>query len=243
MNKLFVVGLGPGEAKYLTEQAREALERADLICGYSVYIDLIRPLYPQKEYFTTPMKQEIDRCRYALDSAQRGITTAMVCSGDAGVYGMASPILELAGDYPDVEIEVVAGITAALSGAAVLGAPLGHDFCVISLSDLLTPWPVIETRLECAAKGDFALCLYNPGSKKRADYLQKAVQILMRAGKAPDTCCGYVRNIGREGQQARTLTLAELESAPMDMFTTVFIGSSTTRILENQLVTPRGYRQ
>lgn len=243
MNKLFVVGLGPGEAKYLTEQAREALERADLICGYSVYIDLIRPLYPQKEYFTTPMKQEMDRCRYALDSAQRGITTAMVCSGDAGVYGMASPILELAVDYPDVEIEVVAGITAALSGAAVLGAPLGHDFCVISLSDLLTPWPVIETRLECAAKGDFALCLYNPGSKKRADYLQKAVQILMRAGKAPDTCCGYVRNIGREGQQARTLTLAELESAPMDMFTTVFIGSSTTRILENQLVTPRGYRQ
>lgn len=243
MNKLFVVGLGPGEAKYLTEQAREALERADLICGYSVYIDLIRPLYPQKEYFTTPMKKEMDRCRYALDSAQRGITTAMVCSGDAGVYGMASPILELAGDYPDVEIEVVAGITAALSGAAVLGAPLGHDFCVISLSDLLTPWPVIETRLECAAKGDFALCLYNPGSKKRADYLQKAVQILMRAGKAPDTCCGYVRNIGREGQQARTLTLAELESAPMDMFTTVFIGSSTTRILENHLVTPRGYRQ
>ncbi len=243
MNKLFVVGLGPGEARYLTEQAREALERADLICGYSVYIDLIRPLYPQKEYFTTPMKQEMDRCRYALDSAQRGITTAMVCSGDAGVYGMASPILELAVDYPDVEIEVVAGITAALSGAAVLGAPLGHDFCVISLSDLLTPWPVIETRLECAAKGDFALCLYNPGSKKRADYLQKAVQILMRAGKAPDTCCGYVRNIGREGQQARTLTLAELESAPMDMFTTVFIGSSTTRILENQLVTPRGYRQ
>lgn len=243
MNKLFVVGLGPGEARYLTEQAREALERADLICGYSVYIDLIRPLYPQKEYFTTPMKQEMDRCRYALDSAQRGITTAMVCSGDAGVYGMASPILELAGDYPDVEIEVVAGITAALSGAAVLGAPLGHDFCVISLSDLLTPWPVIETRLECAAKGDFALCLYNPGSKKRADYLQKAVQILMRAGKAPDTCCGYVRNIGREGQQARTLTLAELESTPMDMFTTVFIGSSTTRILENHLVTPRGYRQ
>ncbi len=243
MNKLFVVGLGPGEAGYLTEQAREALERADLICGYSVYIDLIRPLYPQKEYFTTPMKQEMDRCRYALDSAQRGIITAMVCSGDAGVYGMASPILELAGDYPDVEIEVVAGITAALSGAAVLGAPLGHDFCVISLSDLLTPWPVIETRLECAAKGDFALCLYNPGSKKRADYLQKAVQILMRAGKAPDTCCGYVRNIGREGQQTRTLTLAELESAPMDMFTTVFIGSSTTRILENHLVTPRGYRQ
>lgn len=242
MNKLFVVGLGPGDARYLTEQARKALEMSDLICGYSVYIDLVRPLYPEKEYFTTPMKQELDRCRHALASAQQGVTTAMVCSGDAGVYGMASPVLELAGEYPGVEVEVVPGITAALSGAAVLGAPLAHDFCVISLSDLLTPWSLIETRLECAAKGDFALCLYNPGSRKRADYLQKAVRILLQAGKEPATPCGYVRNIGREGQQAQTLTLAELENAEMDMFTTVFIGSSTTRILGNFLVTPRGYR-
>lgn len=242
MNKLFVVGLGPGDARYLTEQARKALEMSDLICGYSVYIDLVRPLYPEKEYFTTPMKQEIDRCRHALASAQQGVTTAMVCSGDAGVYGMASPVLELAGEYPGVDVEVVPGITAALSGAAVLGAPLAHDFCVISLSDLLTPWSLIETRLECAAKGDFALCLYNPGSRKRADYLQKAVRILLQSGKDPATPCGYVRNIGREGQQAQTLTLAELETAAMDMFTTVFIGSSTTRILGEYLVTPRGYR-
>ena len=242
MNKLFVVGLGPGDARYLTDQARQALEAADLICGYSVYTDLVRPLYPDKEYFTTPMKQELDRCRHALASAGQGITTAMVCSGDAGVYGMASPVLELAAEYPGVEIEVVPGITAALSGAAVLGAPLGHDFCVISLSDLLTPWEVIETRLECAAKGDFALCLYNPGSRKRADYLQKAVRILLRSGKDPATPCGYVRNIGREGQQAHTLTLAELEHAPMDMFTTVFIGSSSTRMEGGCLVTPRGYR-
>lgn len=242
MNKLFVVGLGPGDARYLTEQARKALEMSDLICGYSVYIDLVRPLYPEKEYFTTPMKQEIDRCRHALASAQQGVTTAMVCSGDAGVYGMASPVLELAGEYPGVDVEVVPGITAALSGAAVLGAPLAHDFCVISLSDLLTPWSLIENRLECAAKGDFALCLYNPGSRKRADYLQKAVRILLQSGKDPATPCGYVRNIGREGQQAQTLTLAELETAEMDMFTTVFIGSSTTRILREYLVTPRGYR-
>lgn len=242
MNKLFVVGLGPGDARYLTAQARQALEAADLICGYSVYTDLVRPLYPDKEYFTTPMKQELDRCRHALVSAGQGITTAMVCSGDAGVYGMASPVLELAAEYPGVEIEVVPGITAALSGAAVLGAPLGHDFCVISLSDLLTPWEVIETRLECAAKGDFALCLYNPGSRKRADYLQKAVQILLRSGKEPATPCGYVRNIGREGQQAQTLSMAELERAPMDMFTTVFIGSSSTRMADGCLVTPRGYR-
>nr|WP_317400254.1 precorrin-3B C(17)-methyltransferase [uncultured Gemmiger sp.] len=242
MNKLFVVGLGPGDARYLTEQARKALGMSDLICGYSVYIDLVRPLYPEKEFFTTPMKQEIDRCRHALASAQQGVTTAMVCSGDAGVYGMASPVLELAGEYPGVDIEVVPGITAALSGAAVLGAPLAHDFCVISLSDLLTPWSLIEIRLECAAKGDFALCLYNPGSRKRADYLQKAVRILLQSGKDPATPCGYVRNIGREGQQAQTLTLAELENAAMDMFTTVFIGSSTTRILGEYLVTPRGYR-
>lgn len=242
MNKLFVVGLGPGDARFLTGQARQALDQAQLICGYSVYIDLIRPLYPDKDYYTTPMKQEIDRCRHALASAQQGIPTAMVCSGDAGVYGMASPVLELSPEYPDVDIEVVPGITAALSGGAVLGAPLGHDFCVISLSDLLTPWQAIENRLTCAAKGDFALCLYNPGSRKRADYLQKAVQILLRAGKDPQTACGYVRNIGREGQSARVLTLAQLETAEMDMFTTVFIGSSTTRILDDRLITPRGYR-
>lgn len=242
MNKLFVVGLGPGDARFLTGQARQALDQAQLICGYSVYIDLIKPLYPDKDYYTTPMKQEIDRCRHALASAQQGIPTAMVCSGDAGVYGMASPVLELSPEYPDVYIEVVPGITAALSGGAVLGAPLGHDFCVISLSDLLTPWQAIENRLTCAAKGDFALCLYNPGSRKRADYLQKAVQILLRAGKDPQTACGYVRNIGREGQSARVLTLTQLETAEMDMFTTVFIGSSTTRILGDRLVTPRGYR-
>lgn len=242
MNKLYVVGLGPGDARYLTAQARAALEEAELICGYSVYTDLVRPLYPDKEYFTTPMKQELDRCRHALASAGQGVTTAMVCSGDAGVYGMASPVLELAAEYPNVEIEVVPGITAALSGAAVLGAPLGHDFCVISLSDLLTPWEVIETRLECAAKGDFALCLYNPGSRKRADYLQKAVRILLQSGKDPATPCGYVRNIGRDGQQSEILTLADLEHAPMDMFTTVFIGSSSTCLLAGKLVTPRGYR-
>lgn len=242
MNKLYVVGLGPGDARYLTAQARAALEEAELICGYSVYTDLVRPLYPDKEYFTTPMKQELDRCRHALASAGQGGTTAMVCSGDAGVYGMASPVLELAAEYPNVEIEVVPGITAALSGAAVLGAPLGHDFCVISLSDLLTPWEVIETRLECAAKGDFALCLYNPGSRKRADYLQKAVRILLQSGRDPATPCGYVCNIGRDGQQSETLTLADLEHASMDMFTTVFIGSSSTRLLAGKLVTPRGYR-
>ncbi len=164
----------------------------------------------------------------------------MVCSGDAGVYGMASPLLELAEDYPDVAVEVVPGLTAALSGGAVLGAPLAHDFCVISLSDRLTPWTVIEMRLACAAQGDFCVALYNPSSKGRPDYLQRQCASCAQTAKADDTVCGLVRNIGREGQSARVLTLAELEKTQVDMFTTVYIGNSNTRALSGRMVTPRG---
>ena len=169
---VFVVGLGPGGGQFLTVQAQSALQQAEVLCGYTVYIDLVRPLYPEKECYTTGMTREIDRCRWALDTARAGRDVALVCSGDAGVYGMASPLLELAEEYPDVNVEVVPGLTAALSGGAVLGAPLAHDFCVISLSDRLTPWEVIEKRLVCAAQGDFALALYNPSSKGRPDYLR-----------------------------------------------------------------------
>ena len=167
----------------------------------------------------------------------------MVCSGDAGVYGMASPVLELAQDYPDVAVEVVPGLTAALSGGAVLGAPLAHDFCVLSLSDRLTPWEVIEKRLACAAQGDFALALYNPSSKGRPDYLRRAVDILLAHGKAPDTLCGWVRNIGREGQEKQLLPLSQLRDTEVDMFTTVFVGNAATRALSGRMVTPRGYRR
>lgn len=241
--KLFVVGLGPGKASMLTGQARAALEASDVLCGYTVYVDLVRSLYPEKEIFTTPMRGEIERCRWALQAAAEGKSVALVCSGDAGVYGMASPVLELAKEFPAVPIEVIPGVTAALSGAAVVGAPLGHDFCVISLSDLLTPWTLIEKRLQCAAQGDFSLCLYNPASHRRKDHLQKAVDILLAAGKCPDMPCATVRNIGRPGQEARLFTLQELRNAEVDMFTTVFVGSSTTVRQENWLVTPRGYRQ
>ena len=241
-NLVYVVGLGPGGAQYLTAQAQQALQDADVLCGYTVYVDLVRPLYPDKEVYTTGMTKEIDRCRWALETAQSGKVVALVCSGDAGVYGMASPVLELAASYPDVAVEIVPGLTAALSGAAVLGAPLAHDFCVISLSDRLTPWAVIEKRLSCAAQGDFCVALYNPSSKGRADYLQKAVYILLQNGKAPGTLCGIVRNIGRAGQAARLLPLAELDTTAVDMFTTVFIGNSATRQLQNKMVTPRGYR-
>ena len=241
MNKIYVVGIGPGKAQFMTAQARQALEEAEVLCGYTVYVELVAPLFPGKETYTTPMTKELDRCRWALQTAASGKTVALVCSGDPGVYGMAAPLLQLAPDYPDVEVEVVAGVTAALSGAAVLGAPLGHDFCVISLSDLLTPWAVIEKRLQCAARGDFAICLYNPSSRKRADYLQKACDILLASGKAPETVCGWVRNIGREGQEKQLLTLGELRDVQLDMFTTVFIGSAGTRNIQGNMVTARGY--
>lgn len=242
MRKVYVVGLGPGEEQYLTGEAKAALDAAEVLCGYTVYVDLIAPLYPGKEVYTTPMTRELDRCRWALETAKGGRTAALVCSGDAGVYGMASPLLELAADYPEVEVEVVAGVTAALSGGAVLGAPLGHDFCVISLSDLLTPWELIERRLACAAEGNFAICLYNPSSKKRKDYLRRACEILLRF-RSGDTACGWVRNIGREGQERRLLTLEELRDEEVDMFTTVFVGSSRTRCAGGRMVTPRGYEQ
>ena len=240
MNKVYVVGIGPGGQDFMTRQALAAMEKADILCGYTVYVDLVKPLFPDKECYTTPMTQELERCRWALDQAAGGRTVALVCSGDAGVYGMAGPLLQLAEQYPAVDVEVVSGITSALSGAAVLGAPLMHDFCVISLSDLLTPWQQIEKRLACAAAGDFVICLYNPSSKKRADYLQKACDILMRE-KSADTVCGWVRNIGRDGQESKVLTLGELRNEQVDMFTTVFIGSSTTRQIAGRVVTPRGY--
>ncbi len=242
-NKLYIVGLGPGGEGFMTAQARAALEAAEVLCGYTVYIDLVAHLFPEKETYTTPMRRELDRCRWALETAAGGRTVALVCSGDAGVYGMAGPALQLAAQWPEVEIEVVAGVTAALSGGAVLGAPLGHDFCVISLSDLLTPWEVIEQRLRCAAMGDFSICLYNPASHKRKDYLQKACDILLAAGKDPETVCGYVRNIGRDGEEGKMVSLAQLRGAALDMFTTVFIGSSTTLCVSGRMVTPRGYER
>ena len=243
MNTLFVVGIGPGGPEFLTGEAREALSRAQVLCGYTVYVDLVAPLFPGKETYTSPMTKELERCRWALETAQSGRDVAFVCSGDAGVYGMAGLLLQLAPQFPAVEIRVVAGVTAALSGGAVLGAPLGHDFCVISLSDLLTPWEVIETRLRCAARGDFCLCLYNPSSRKRAGYLQKACDILLEEGRSPQTVCGWVKNIGREGQESRVLSLSDLRGEQLDMFTTVFVGSSATQEVNGRMVTPRGYEQ
>ena len=242
MNRIYAVGIGPGGQKYMTMEAMHVLSEADVIAGYTVYTDLVKEYLPDKEYFSTPMKKEIERCRWAIEEARSGKNVAMVCSGDAGVYGMAGLLYELADQYEDMEVEVVPGITAATSGAAVLGAPVGHDFCVISLSDLLTEWSVSENRIRCASEADFAICLYNPRSKKRADYLERACEIMLRS-KPSDTICGWVRNIGREGQEYGITTLDRLSDEPVDMFTTVFIGSRSTRVVDGRMVTPRGYEK
>ena len=242
MKELWIIGLGPGGGRDLTGRAREALEKADVIVGYTVYIDLIRAEFGHKELRTTPMRKEQERCEMALELADSGKVVAMVCSGDPGVYGMAGLCYELAPRWPEVRLEVIPGITAACGGAAVLGAPLMHDFCLISLSDLMTPWEKIEKRLRAAGEADFVLCLYNPSSHKRKDYLRRACEILLER-KSPETPCGYVREIGRDGEAATVLTLGELKDAQVDMFTTVFIGNAQTQVIGGKLVTPRGYLQ
>ena len=237
-----VVGLGPGGASGMTEQAAEALRACDVIAGYTGYVRLVGELAAGKEVLSTPMRREVERCRLALERAAAGADVAMVCSGDAGVYGMASLVLELAPDYSGVAVEVIPGVTAAQSGAALLGAPLGHDFATVSLSDALTSWEVIECRLRAAAQADFCLTLYNPRSIHRPDHLRRAVAVLIGAGKPAQTACGWARNIGRGGEECGTCTLAELADLDADMFTTAFVGNADTRVVAGRLVTPRGYR-
>ncbi|MBQ6416407.1 MAG: precorrin-3B C(17)-methyltransferase [Butyrivibrio sp.] len=242
VGKIFIVGMGPGDKSMMTGQAIEAMESSDIIAGYTVYVDLVKDLFPEKAFFTTPMKQEIERCRKSFEFAREGKNVALICSGDAGVYGMASPVYELWEEYPEVDVCVIPGVTAAISGAAVLGAPINHDFCVISLSDLLTPWEQIEKRLKAAIDGDFSIVIYNPSSKKRADYLKKACDIMLSSGADEKRACGYVENIGREGTRAHVCTLSDLKNESVNMFTTVFIGNSRSKLIGDKLVTPRGYR-
>ena len=224
MNRVYVVGIGPGAGKQMTEEAREVLNACDTIIGYTVYVDLVKEQFPEKEFLTTPMKQEVKRCKMAFEEAMKGKKVAMICSGDAGVYGMAGLMYEVGVEFPKAELEIVPGITAAIGGAAVLGAPLIHDFAV-----------------RASAMADFVICLYNPSSRKRHDYLEKACNMMLEY-KAEDTICGIVRQIGRDGQESRILTLKELKDTEVDMFTTVFIGNEQTQEMDGHMVTPRGYR-
>ncbi len=237
---LYVVGTGAGDRSGMTMAAEQAILSSELIVGYTKYTELMKELFPEKEYASTGMRQERERVELALKEASDK-TVTLVCSGDPQLYGMAGLAYELGAAHPDVQIEVVPGVTAAFSGGAVLGSPLTHDFAVISLSDLLTPAEKIRRRLECAAECDMVIVLYNPSSKSRADYLRKACDIVLRH-RSGETVCGYVRNIGREGQESRILTLSELRETAVDMFTTVYIGSSETKVINGKMVTPRGYR-
>ena len=187
------------------------------------------------------MRGEKERCLICFREARRGRKVALVCGGDAGIYGLASLMYELSKDFPDVELEVIPGITAANAGAALLGAPINNDFCVISLSDLLTPWDKIEKRLEAAAAGDFSIVIYNPSSRKRSGHLAKACAILLKHIEESRPC-GYAENIGREGESIKVCTLGELRNTAADMFTTVYIGNSDTVIINGRLVAKRGYK-
>lgn len=235
------MGIGPGNYENMTIKADRALKNCDVIIGYHVYVDLIKDRYPDKEFLTTPMTQEIERCKMAIDIANSGKNAAVICSGDSGIYGMASLIYELRGESSVPEIEVIPGITAACGGGALLGAPLAHDFAVISLSDRLTNWEKIEKRLEAAALSDMSIVIYNPRSKGRPDNLKKACEILMR--HLPEShICAIAENIGRTGENKRILTLKELKDADVNMFCTVFIGNETTKCICGNMITPRGYK-
>ncbi|MBR6222373.1 MAG: precorrin-3B C(17)-methyltransferase [Lachnospiraceae bacterium] len=240
MSKINIVGIGPGNKKDMTIRAYEALKDSDVIVGYTTYIELIRDEFSDKVFLSTPMKREVERCRLCFETALSGEKVSMICSGDAGIYGMAGLMYELLPEYKGVSLNVIPGVTAASSGGAILGSPIGHDFAVISLSDLLTPIELIKKRIVKAAEADLAIVLYNPSSKKRSDYLKKTCELLMDV-ISPDTPTGYVMNIGREGESFEVCTLKELSEKQVDMFTTVFIGNSNTEIIEGRLVTKRGY--
>lgn len=238
---IWVVGIGPGQVPGMTLEAEQALAAADHIVGYKTYVELVRDRFPEKQYYVNAMGGEVDRCKLVLELASTGQNVALVCSGDAGVYGMAGLLYELTEDREEVAIQVIAGVTAAQSGAARLGAPLSHDYAVISLSDYLISRERIAERLRACAATDMCIVIYNPQSKARPGYLAWAVDILLES-KPADTCCGYVRNIGRCGETSGILSLSQLKEFPADMFTTIYIGNRESKVIHGKMVTPRGYR-
>jgi precorrin-3B C17-methyltransferase len=241
MSKIFVVGFGPGGLDHMTHRAYGAIDESDIIVGYTAYVDLLKNIFPGKEYQSTGMTKEIDRCKRALEIALTSKTVSVVSSGDSGIYGMAGimhQVVEESG--ADVEIEIVPGVTAASSAASVLGAPLMHDFAVISLSDLMTPLELIKRRVESAASSDFVICIYNPKSRKRSGYIDDAISTVLKY-RDKTTPIGVVWNIGREGQKSIVTTLGEIDTADINMFSTVVIGNSQTYIKNGLMITPRGY--
>jgi len=239
---LRIVGLGPGTPALRTPAAETAVRHAQVVIGYAPYVDACADLlHPHHEVVRSPIGEEVVRAKQALAEAAGGREVALVCSGDPGVYAMASIALELADDAPGVEIETVPGVTAALAASAAVGAPLGHDFATISLSDLLTPWEAIEARLRAAAAADFALALYNPRSGRRTWQLDAARRILLEH-RAPTTPVAVVTDATRADEHFEITTLAEIDPTIAGMTTCVLVGASTTRVVDGRVVTPRGYR-
>ncbi|EAC2627786.1 precorrin-3B C(17)-methyltransferase [Listeria monocytogenes] len=238
---IYVIGIGSGDKRLMTGEALQAIEDAEVIVGYVTYIKLIKELIKDKEVVKTGMRREIDRCQEAVDIALTGKKVAVVSSGDAGIYGMAGLVLELAEkSNPDLEVKVIPGITASIGAAAVLGAPIMHDFCHISLSDLMTPWEVIEKRLTHAAMADFVVCFYNPRSKGRANHLANAFQKMMEY-KSGDTVVGIVKDVGRKEERKIITTMRDIDYELVDMTTMVIVGNKETYVKNGKMITPRGY--
>lgn len=235
------MGIGPGGANEMTPRAGQALQEAEVVVGYWTYLDLIGPLLMGKEVVESGMREEMARAREAVARAAKGAQVAVVSSGDPGVYGMAVPVLEAAGEA-GVAVEVIPGVTAATAAAALLGAPLGHDFAVISLSDLLTPWPVIEKRLRYAVAADFILVLYNPASSRRQEVWHRSLTVI-REGYPPGTPVGVVWDAGREGERKVICNLETVADLQVDMRALVIIGNSQTYIDGGAMITPRGYKR
>ncbi len=245
MKQLYIVGTGPGNLDYLSPAARSAINRSTGLVSYVLYLELLGPLVDNKTCHTLPLGKEVSRARLALDLAARGQTTALISSGDAGIYAMATLVFELLeheenAAWPDVEIEVIPGISAAQAAAARCGAPLGHDFCTISLSDLLTPWETIEARLHAAGTGDFVVALYNPISRQRTWQLGKAKEILLRY-RPPTTPVILAHNVTREDEDIALTRLSEMEPDQVDMLTVILVGNTQTRQFGEWVYTPRGY--
>ena len=236
--KIYVVGIGPGKKENMTFRAYEAMENSDIIVGYKTYVDLIKEYYPGKERKSSAMTKEVDRCTEVLELARQGKIVSLISSGDAGVYGMAGIMLEIADE--DMEVEVIPGITATNAAAAIAGAPIMHDYATISLSDLLTDWELIKKRLELAAQGDFVVSIYNPKSRGRVTQIEEAREIMMKY-KPKSTPVAIVRNAGREDERYIVTTLDEMLNHEIDMLTIVLIGNSNTFVKNGKILTPRGY--
>lgn len=239
MGKLYVIGIGPGSIENMTLRAKKALEESNIIVGYKRYIDFINPIIHEKEIYTTGMKKEEERCKKALELSKDN-TVSIISTGDSGIYGMAGLILELNLDK-DLDIEVIPGITASSAAASVLGAPLMHDNCNISLSDLMTPYSLIKKRVELAAEGDFVISLYNPKSKGRPFYLKESMDIIKKYRKK-DTPVAIVKNALREGQEIHMYTLENFKDDLADMLSIVIIGNSSSYVKKDKFITKRGYK-